>query len=109
VSASAPSSLSTAHSRWGEQRADRVDDDGLVRDVAVDGAVVVIVLPHAHLLPSHGPGGPPASVATAVPSSRLSLAPSATGLSMAIAERSRATAIAALPWGRVESVCVSPR
>jgi hypothetical protein len=43
----------------GEQHADRVDDDGLVRDVTVDGAVVVIVLPCTHLLSSHGPDGGP--------------------------------------------------
>jgi hypothetical protein len=77
----------------GEQCAGSVDDDGLVRDAAVDGTAVVVVLPRAHLLPSRGPNGAPTFAAAAVPSSRLSPVPSAAVLSMA------AAAIAALPQG----------
>jgi hypothetical protein len=41
----------------GEQRSGGVDEDGLVRDAAVDGAAVVVVLPRPHRLPARGPGG----------------------------------------------------
>jgi hypothetical protein len=39
----------------GEQRAGGVDEDGLVRDVAVHGAAVVVVLPRAQELPPSSP------------------------------------------------------
>lgn len=39
----------------GEQRAGGVDEDGLMRDVAVDGPPVVVVLPRPHELPPRGP------------------------------------------------------
>jgi hypothetical protein len=41
---------------WGEQRAGGVDEDGLVRDVAVHGPAVVVVLPRPHGLPPGGRG-----------------------------------------------------
>jgi hypothetical protein len=41
----------------GEERAGGVDEDCLVRDVAVDGPPVVVVLPRAHGLPPRDPGG----------------------------------------------------
>jgi hypothetical protein len=77
-----------------------------VRDVIIDGYSVST---RAHLLPSRGPGGGPASAAIAVPSSHLSPASSTAGLSMAAAERSRAATIAALPSGASgERACQPP-